>query len=282
MASPDDVAAATAGFSDAILFSLPLKQCRIERLALGPSPGTDGELQPDKSSDGGMQFAFRIVVATGFKLFGQQKEVSSIFAAESAAARNQWGAALMSCRENKHDSTRALPSARGTTSVELNLSDTAPPSEQAPPTEGTATAGVASWAGGLADKAKLAASAASSAVSAVSNKGLLSTLDDLISDVVWRLTAPALRAHVSAYAPPRRQCAWMLRLAIECLTVQFLVLQDGEEDASARWQTHGGSVVLGAGPVMVPPGCEAPSPPPGLTVTDGFKLAMAVCICKLA
>ena len=280
MASPDDVAAATAGFSDAILFSLPLKECRIERLALGPSPGTDGELQQDNSSDGGMQFAFRIVVATGFKLFGQQKEVSSIFAAESAAARNQWGAALMSCRENKLDSTRALPSARGTT--ELNLSDTAPPGEQAPPTEGAATAGVASWAGGLADKAKLAASAASSAVSAVSNKGLLSTLDDLISDVVWRLTAPALRAHVSAYAPPRRQCAWMLRLAIECLNVQFLVMQDGEEDASARWQTHGGSVVLGAGPVMVPPGCEAPSPPPGLTVTDGFKLAMAVCICTLA
>ena len=280
MASPDDVAAATAGFSDAILFSLPLKECRIERLALGPSPGTDGELQQDNSSDGGMQFAFRIVVATGFKLFGQQKEVSSIFAAESAAARNQWGAALMSCRENKLDSTRALPSARGTT--ELNLSDTAPPSEQAPPTEGAATAGVASWAGGLADKAKLAASAASSAVSAVSNKGLLSTLDDLISDAVWRLTAPALRAHVSAYAPPRRQCAWMLRLAIECLNVQFLVMQDGEEDANARWQTHGGSVVLGAGPVMVPPGCEAPSPPPGLTVTDGFKLAMAVCIFTLA
>jgi len=145
-----------------------------------------------------------------------------VFASESTFLRDTWGAALLSCREAKlvpkaPDSALAAPA-----------TDSPPPAPPPPPSLADATtqpppggtAGVDGDGQGAGVRAGVGAGGVlqvaswAKRLSAVSTKGLLSTLDELISD------------------------------------------DDADSDPGGVRQGASGDAILGAGPAMLPPGCE--------------------------
>jgi hypothetical protein len=189
------------------LFTVPLRNCRIERAAL-----QDSHVQ----SNCDFEFGFRILVATGTRLFGKEGAIDRAFATESAKLRNEWGTALLANRQSKLEMPKE--------------EEQAPPPAQTPAqadqAAGSGNGGgvgvirMPSWSA-LADKAK-------EAVSGVSRNGILSKLDELISD------------------------------------------EEGEEPSLA-WGASAGDAVLGAGPIMLPPGCEATIKPEEGVKEEGAK-----------